>query len=169
MTRQLSNNESIVRLFEEICRIKNDRFLRDELIINILSIIHGDMSLGRTLQKDRINQYLLSTNKLTKSDAEKIFSDFLDVVDIIIDSFSEEMFNAYLLRKSIIDSICIALLKLNDNENVTKNAELVELAITDALKSDEYFNSMSIGESQSNKEVLKRANIVLNAIKDILN
>lgn len=168
MTRALSNNEDIVRLFEEICRVKNERFLRDELIINILSIIHGDMSLSRTMLKDRVNEYLVSTEKLTKLEAEEIFTEFLDLVELILTSFSTDMFDTYMLKKSTVESIFVALYKIKDKEKIKANAEIIEIAITDALKSGKYSESMSVGESQSNKEVLKRVNIVLKAIEEIL-
>lgn len=168
MTRKLSNNEDIVRMFEEIGSIKNDRFLRDELIINILSIVYGDMSLGRTLMKDRVNEYLMNTNNMTKLEVEEIFTEFLDITELLLSKFDSSMFDVYAIKKSTLESIYVTMFNIKDRDKIKLNAKDVENAIVKALKSQEYFDSMSLGESQSNKEVLRRANIVLKEIKSVI-
>lgn len=168
MTRKLSNSEDIVRMFEEIGSIKNDRFLRDELIINILSIVYGDMSLGRTLMKDRVNEYLMNTNNMTKLEVEEIFTEFLDITELLLSKFDSSMFDVYAIKKSTLESIYVTMFNIKDRDKIKLNAKDVENAIVKALKSQEYFDSMSLGESQSNKEVLRRANIVLKEIKSVI-
>ena len=167
MTRKLSGNEDIVRMFGEIGSIKNDRFLRDELIINILSIVYGDMSLGRTLMKDRVNEYLMNTNNMTKLEVEEIFTEFLDITELLL-KFDSSIFNVYAIKKSTLESIYVAMFNIKDRDKIKLNAKDVENAIVKALKSQEYFDSMSLGESQSNKEVLRRASIVLKEIKSVI-
>lgn len=167
MTRKLSGNEDIVRMFGEIGSIKNDRFLRDELIINILSIVYGDMSLGRTLMKDRVNEYLMNTNNMTKLEVEEIFTEFLDITELLL-KFDSSIFNVYAIKKSTLESIYVAMFNIKDRDKIKLNAKDVENVIVKALKSQEYFDSMSLGESQSNKEVLRRASIVLKEIKSVI-
>ena len=167
MTRKLSGNEDIVRMFGEIGSIKNDRFLRDELIINILSIVYGDMSLGRTLMKDRVNEYLMNTNNMRKLEVEEIFTEFLDITELLL-KFDSSIFNVYAIKKSTLESIYVAMFNIKDRDKIKLNAKDVENAIVKALKSQEYFDSMSLGESQSNKEVLRRASIVLKEIKSVI-
>lgn len=167
MTRKLSGNEDIVRMFGEIGSIKNDRFLRDELIINILSIVYGDMSLGRTLMKDRVNEYLMNTNNMTKLEVEEIFTEFLDITELLL-KFDSSIFNVYAIKKSTLESIYVAMFNIKDRDKIKLNAKDVENAIVKALKSQEYFDSISLGESQSNKEVLRRASIVLKEIKSVI-
>ena len=167
MTRKLSGNEDIVRMFGEIGSIKNDRFLRDELIINILSIVYGDMSLGRTLMKDRVNEYLMNTNNMTKLEVEEIFTEFLDITELLL-KFDSSIFNVYAIKKSTLESIYVAMFNIKDRDKIKLNAKDVENAIVKALKSQEYFDSMSLGESQSNKEVLRRVSIVLKEIKSVI-
>lgn len=166
LTKHISaNNKDIIRLFEELCRLKNERFLRDEHILNILALMHGDTSKLRTSLKDRVNEYMLKTNDLTKQEAEEILNELLELVELCLSSFTDNLYNAYLARKSVLESVLLALYKFNNNEFIKNNAEIVEVAMSEALESYEYFSSMSLGESQSNKEVAKRALIVLKAIE----
>ena len=168
MTRRMSGNEHIVRMFGEIGAIKNDRFLRDELVVNILSIVYGDLSLGRTMMKDRINEYLISTENITKLEVEDIFTEFMDITELLLSNFDKSMFDAYVLKKSTLESIYVAMFNIKDKNKIKENAKDVEKAIVKALKSKKYFDSMSLGESQSNKETLIRANIVLAEIKKVI-
>ena len=125
------------------------------------------MSLGRTLMKDRVNEYLMNTNNMRKLEVEEIFTEFLDITELLL-KFDSSIFNVYAIKKSTLESIYVAMFNIKDRDKIKLNAKDVENAIVKALKSQEYFDSMSLGESQSNKEVLRRASIVLKEIKSVI-
>ena len=169
MTRKISNNESIVQLFEEIGRVKNNRFLRDEFIIGILSIRYGDLSLRATLMKNRINDYLMSTNNMPQEEVETIFTELFDIVELLITKFDlETIIEDFLFRKSIIEAVIVAMWKVEDKTKLEDNVKDIEMAILEALHSEEFNDSIATGESQSNKEVIRRVNLVLNEINKVI-
>ena len=169
MTRKISNNESIVQLFEEIGRVKNNRFLRDEFIIGILSIRYGDLSLRATLMKNRINDYLMSTNNMPQEEVETIFTELFDIVELLITKFDlETIIEDFLFRKSIIEAVIVAMWKVEDKTKLEDNVKDIEMAILEALHSEEFNDSIATGESQSNKEVIRRVNLVLNGINKVI-
>lgn len=169
MTRKISNNESIVQLFEEIGRVKNNRFLRDEFIVGILSIRYGDLSLRATLMKNRINDYLMSTNNMPQEEVETIFTELFDIVELLITKFDlETIIEDFLFRKSIIEAVIVAMWKVEDKTKLEDNVKDIEMAILEALHSEEFNDSIATGESQSNKEVIRRVNLVLNEINKVI-
>ena len=169
MTRKVSNNESIVQLFEEIGRIKNNRFLRDEFIVGVLAIRYGDLNLRTTMMKNRINEYLISTNNISEEEVNNIFTELFDIVELLISKFDlETIVEDFLVRKSVLEAIVVAMWKVEDKSKLEDNVKDVEIAILEALHSEEFNDSIAAGESQSNKEVIRRVNLVLNEINKVI-
>src|SRR5699024_3206827 len=103
----------------------------------------------------------------TKLEVEEIFTEFLDITELLL-KFDSSIFNVYAIKKSTLESIYVAMFNIKDRDKIKLNAKDVENAIVKALKSQENFDSRSLGESQSNKEVLRRASIVLKEIKSVI-
>lgn len=166
MTRTtVEKNDSISTLFGQIGGIKNNRFAIDELILNILSLSYGDVSLERTIMKNRINSFLEDTRDVKPEYVEEMFTKFLDITDMILDNFDPELFRTYSSTKTLLESIYVAIFAFDDLNTIQAHIRDVELEIERAIKSPEFADSMSLGESKSNKEALFRSRLVLRHIR----
>lgn len=169
-TRKITDIESVVELIENIGRIGNKRFHRDEFILSVLAARFGDLSKNSRLLKNRINDYLISTNEISEDETIRIFTEFLDIVDMLNNYYDlASIFEGILVRKSTLEAIIISMWLINDNKKLIDNVDAVELAILDVISLDEYKDSISTGSSQSNKMVALRIELMLNGIRQAIN
>ena len=169
MTRSITNQESILKLFEETGRIKNDRFLRDEFILGLFAARFGDLTLRTTLLKNRINEYLLSTNDISQDKVEEVFEEFFDIVELLNDKYDlPTILEGFLFRKSVLEAVIVAMWRVEDKNKLEEKAQDLELVILETINSEEFSDSIAAGESHSNKEVINRVELMLREINKVI-
>lgn len=169
MTRRTSNHEDFVVLFEEIGLIKNTRFLRDEFILSLFAARFGDLSQTSTLLKNRINEYLLSVNDMTQEEVQAVFTELFDVVEIINTHYDlKSVMQKSLIRKSILEAVVVAMWKVESHEALIQYAQEIQETISNVVNSEEFLNSIAVGESQSNKEVVHRIELMFREINKVI-
>lgn len=169
MTRKISNNDSIVELIENVGRIRNERFLRDEFIVGVIAARFTDLSMTHTLLKDRINYYLRRTDNISKEETEQIFTELFDIVELLNSKYDlDSLLAEFLVRKSILETIILAMWEINDIEKLSENVDALKIAILDVVSSDEFKETLETGSSQANKLVYKRVQLMLTEMKKII-
>ena len=169
MARVVTDHDAFVELFENIGRIKNDRFHRDEFIIGLFAARYGDLTLRTTMIKNRINEYIISTNNLSKEEVETIYTELFDIVELLNSKYDlETILDGFILRKSILEAVIVAMWKVDNKKKLEEKAKELEMTILEVINSQEFGESIAAGESHNNKEVVFRTELMLKEINKVI-
>lgn len=176
--KEISEEESVVKLFKSV---KNNRFERDEQILNIMSLMYflnnnkeTDLKVPNSMKK-RINEFLELAKNFSDEEIENIKERFLSLTEFIsrcinLDEVLNLMYDGcigFTVSKVIYESLFVSLDKF-DLDICEANIDRLRNTFYKVFCSCEYKYSLGTGTSRTYSMILSRNRLMLNAIESVV-
>lgn len=165
LAKRLSSNDTTNKIFG---KFNNDRFYRDEVILNILSLslIETPQSFNK---KKRIDKLLGLDFSNDKKNIDAFEKKFIKISSILTEYSNKNTLTFFKSQNGFLESIYVALLLEDDLNPVISNFSLLEKEILKVISTEEFLINMTTGVSQNTSECLRRINLIRMTIKEFKN